>query len=135
MAKEALTDLKQVKALREANKSGVLNNVQVEKSSKATLLNEKQGGATTGRANGFSADVANLFAVAKNNGTMQLSHSELCKLYYDSKNEAMPTDKAELSKTLKKFYEHCLAKSDQPSKKCKAPLYHYDSEVKKFSLI
>lgn len=128
--------LEQVNTLREAAKSEVFNMVAAIEALKATPLTVKRSGGQGGsRDTGFGLDIKNLFIEARTAGYDALNKLQLANMYCAAKSVAMPEDTKEKAKFLKKFYEHCLAKSDQPSKNNASPVYHYNKEAHAFSLI
>ena len=88
--------------------------------------------ASSPRDSEFKNDVHALFVEAKKEGVDSLSKNQLVAMYRAAKGLEALADNKEEAKFQKKFYEHCLANSDQPSKNCKSPMYHYENGV--FSL-
>lgn len=125
--------IEEVRTLREAAKSEVFNMVAAVEALKATPLTVGRSGG--GRDTSFGIDIKNLFIEARTAGYDSLNKLQLATMYCAAKSVALPDDKAEKAKFMKKFYEHCLAKSDQPSKKNTSPIYHYNSDAHTFSLI
>ena len=128
-----ITCLEEVQTLREAAKSDVFNMVAAIEALKATPI--KAARAVGARDNVFGTDIKNLFIEARNAGYDALNKLQLANMYCAAKDIEMPSDTAVKAKFLKKFYEHCLAKSDQPSKNNANPVYHYSKESHSFSLI
>lgn len=128
-----INTLEEVKQLRNAAKSDVFNMVAAVEALKATPL--KAARAVGARDNAFGSDIKSLFIEAQNAGYDALNKLQLANMYCAAKDIEMPTDSGVKAKFLKKFYEHCLAKSDQPSKNNANPVYHYSKESHSFSLI
>ena len=127
--------------VRNARVSGqgiVMNIVAAVAALKATPV--KTPRATSTRDSEFGNDVRALFEEAKKNGVEALSHAQVAAMYAAAKSIDIPSDADESKKFTKKFYEHCLAHSDQPSKLEKhlaknpsyQPTYHYENGL--FSL-
>lgn len=115
-----------VEQVQEARVSGqgiVMNMVAAVAALKATPT--KAARASSPRDSEFKNDVHALFEEAKKAGVDALSKNQLVAMYRAAKGLEVLADNKEEAKFQKKFYEHCLANSDQPSKNCKSPVYHY----------
>lgn len=133
--------VEQVQTARKSGQGIVMNMVAAIAALKATPV--KAPRASSSRDSEFGNDVRALFEEAKKNGIEALSHAQVAAMYAAAKNVDMPSGKNEPDenkKFTKKFYEHCLAHSDQPSKLEKhlaknpsyQPTYHYENGL--FSL-
>lgn len=123
MAK-VFNNIDEVMVAREAGKSITMNMVAAIEALKATPV--KAPRASSSRDSEFSSDVRALFEEAVKSDVRALSAIQVANMYAAAKGIEMPSDAKELAKFKKKFYEHCLAKSDQPSKKNPHPVYHYN---------
>ena len=130
--------VEQVQTARKSGQGVVMNMVAAIAALKATPV--KAPRAASSRDSEFGTDVRALFEEAKKNGCEALSHAQVAAMYAAAKNVDIPSDTDENKKFTKKFYEHCLAHSDQPSKLEKKleknpnyqPTYHYENGL--FSL-
>ena len=122
--------IEQVQSARKAGQGVVMNMVAAIAALKATPT--KAARASSPRNSEFKNDVHNLFIAAKNEGVDNLSKNQIVAMYRAAKGLSVLSDAKEEAQFQKKFYEHCLANSDQPSKKCANPTYHYENGV--FSL-
>jgi len=130
--------VEQVQSARKSGQGVVMNMVAAIAALKATPV--KAPRAATSRDSEFGTDVRALFEEAKKNGCDALSHAQVAAMYAAAKNVDIPSGTDENKKFTKKFYEHCLAHSDQPSKLEKhlaknpsyEPTYHYENGL--FSL-
>ena len=130
--------IEQVQSARKAGQGIVMNMTAAIAALKATPV--KTPRASSSRDSEFGNDVRALFEEAKKNGCDALSHAQVAAMYAAAKSVDMPSDADESKKFTKKFYEHCLAHSDQPSKMEKKleknpnyqPIYHYENGM--FSL-
>lgn len=117
----------EVESARQENKSVVFN-------LKAALNALKTTPATAGRRSGyernteFGSEIRQLFDEAAKNDAHTLNKVQLGNMYAAAKSIKLDKmTKDEQAKFYKKIYEHCLAKSDQPSKKNANPVYHYEN--------
>ena len=130
--------VEQVQTARKSGQGVVMNMVAAIAALKATPVKVQR--AASSRDSEFGTDVRALFEEAKNNGVEALSHAQVAAMYAAAKNVDIPSSTDENKKFTKKFYEHCLAHSDQPSKLEKhlaknpsyQPTYHYENGL--FSL-
>lgn len=122
--------VEQVQEARVSGQGVVMNMVAAVAALKATPV--KAARASSPRDSEFKSDVHSLFVEAKKAGTDALSKNQLVAMYRAAKGLDALSDSKEEAKFQKKFYEHCLANSDQPSKKCANPIYHYENGL--FSL-
>lgn len=119
--------------VRNARVSGqgiVMNMVAAVAALKATPAKATRNSSP--RDSEFKSDVLSLFVEAKKEGVDGLTANQIAAMYSAAKGIDMPTDAKEAAKYRKKFYEHCLANSDQPSKNKQNPTYHYQDGM--FSL-
>lgn len=131
-------NIEQVQTARKSGQGVVMNMVAAIAALKATPV--KAPRAASNRDSEFGTDVRALFEEAKKNGCEALSHAQVAAMYAAAKNVDIPSSTDENKKFTKKFYEHCLAHSDQPSKLEKhlaknpsyQPTYHYENGL--FSL-
>lgn len=122
--------VEQVQEARVSGKGIVMNMVAAVAALKATPT--KAARASSPRDSEFKNDVHALFEEAKKEGVDALSKNQLVAMYRAAKGLDALSDAKEEAKFQKKFYEHCLANSDQPSKKNANPVYHYENGL--FSL-
>ena len=130
MAK-TFTSVEQVQEARVSGQGIVMNMVAAIAALKATPA--KAARASSPRDSEFKNDVHTLFVEAKKEGVDSLSKNQIVAMYRAAKGLEALSDSKEEAKFQKKFYEHCLANSDQPSKKNANPTYHYENGM--FSLI
>ena len=123
MAK-VFNNIEEVQTAREAGKGIVMNMVAAIEALKATPVKAPRASST--RDSEFGNDVRALFVEAAKSDVPALSAIQIATMYAAAKGIEMPSDAKELAKFKKRFYEHCLAKSDQPSKKNPHPVYHYN---------
>ena len=119
MAKKFET-VEQVQEARVSGKGIVMNMVAAVAALKATPT--KAARASSPRDSEFKNDVHALFVEAKKEGVDALSKNQLVAMYRAAKGLDALSDAKEEAKFQKKFYEHCLANSDQPSKKNANPV-------------
>lgn len=117
----------EVESARQENKSVVFN-------LKAALNALKTTPAIAGRRGGyernteFGTEIRQLFDEAAKSDAHTLNKVQLGNMYAAAKSIKLDKmTKDEQAKFYKKIYEHCLAKSDQPSKKNANPVYHYEN--------
>jgi len=127
--------IEEVATAREAGRQVIFNLAAAIDALKATPLTAGHGAGGT-KNTAFGLDVKMLFEEAAKNGVVKLNKIMLGNMYaagHEMNIEGMA--KSDASKYYKKFYEHCLAKSDHPAKKCAKPVYHYDQATVSFELI
>ena len=131
-------NVEHVQTARKSGQGVVMNMVAAIAALKATPV--KAPRASSSRDSEFGNDVRALFEAARKEGCNELSHAQVAGMYAAAKGIDIPKDFTENKKFTKKFYEHCLAHSDQPSKLEKhlaknpsyQPTYHYENGL--FSL-